>query len=182
MSNAATSSRLSSALVVEAPATGPAATDSECKCPNGGSKPRAHVGRLQGNNSEGLRVAAAASSHTRFMVNERQPMPPHPRQGASATQPTSAQLAAASGARGSADTRPMVMERGNSKFDIGQCKGKMYHEFAQNITHMAWAKQQNTPSKQSQDFLTWFDRYYVVTGGVVEVRAFLGIPEGVYQP
>ena len=73
------------------------------------------------------------------------------------------------------------MAGGDRKFYIGQFKGKTYHELAQDISHIAWAKQQITPSKQLQDFLTWFDRYYVITGGAVELRSSLGIPE-TYQP
>ena len=115
------------------------------------------------------------------MVNERQPLPPHPGQGSG--RPKSAPMAASSRpqtARGSTDvTRPMEMAGGDRKFYIGQFKGKTYHELAQNISHIAWAKQQNTPSKQLQDFLTWFER---ITGGAVELRSSLGISEETYQP
>ena len=155
--------------------TGHWAGDPECKFPNGngggGGKPRAHVAIIQGSSADGLHVAAAAGSHTSFMVNERQPLPPHPGQGPG--RPKSAPMAASSrpsGARGSTDvTRPMEMAGGDRKFYIGQFKGKTYHELAQNISHI-------------QDFLTWFDRYYVITGGAVELRSSLGIPEGTYQP
>ena len=143
-----------------------------------------HVAIIQGSSADGLRVAAAAGSHTSFVVNERQPLPPHPGQGSG--RPKSAPMAASSrpsGARGSTDVaRPMEMAGGDRKFYIGQFKGKTYHELAQNISHIAWAKQQITPSKQLQDFLTWFNRYYVITGGAVELRSSLGIPEGTYQP
>ena len=169
--------------------TGHWAGDPECKFPNGngsgGGKPRAHVAIIQDSSSDGLRIAAAAGSRTSFVVNERQPLPPHPGQGSG--RPKSAPIAAPSsrpsGARGSADTAmPMVMAGGDRKFYLGQFQGKTYHELAQNISHIAWAKQQVTPSKQLQDFLTWFDRCYVITGGAVELRASLGIPEGTYQP
>ena len=62
--------------------TGHWAGDPECKFPNGntggGGKPRAHVAIIQGSSADGLHVAAAAGSHTSFVVNERQPLPPHP--------------------------------------------------------------------------------------------------------
>ena len=92
--------------------TGHLAGDPECKFPNGngggGGKPRAHVAIIQGSSADGLRVAAAAGSHTSFVVNERQPLPPHPGQGSG--RPKSAPMAASSrpsGAGGSTDvTRP----------------------------------------------------------------------------
>ena len=118
-------------------------------------------------------------------MNDRQPLPPHPGQGAgrSKSAPMVASSSRPSGARGSADTAmPMVMAGGDRKFYLGQFKGKTYHELAQNISHIAWARQQHAPSKQLQDFLTWSDRCYIVTGGAVEVRASLAIPEGTYQP
>ena len=43
---------------------------------------------------------------------------------------------------------------------------------------------QADPSNQLRDFLTWFDRYYLLTDGdsTVELRASLGIPPGTYEP
>ncbi|CAE7471035.1 unnamed protein product [Symbiodinium natans] len=72
--------------------------------------------------------------------------------------------------------------RGDRKFYLGQYKGKTYSEIARLPAVVQWAQVQVNPSRQLQDFLAWFNRYYVIEGDEVVTRASIGIPEGTYVP
>ena len=77
---------------------------------------------------------------------------------------------------------PMEMEGGDRKFYLGQHRGKTYAEVASNAEYVTWAQLQTNPSRQLQDFLAWFSRYYTIQNGEVVTRAGEGLPEGHYVP
>ena len=70
------------------------------------------------------------------------------------------------------------MAGGDRKFYSGQRKGKTFEQVSRDVVYVRWAKSQAEPSNQLRDFLTWFERYYLLTDGksAVEFRASLGIP------
>ena len=76
------------------------------------------------------------------------------------------------------------MAGGDRKFYLGQRKGKTFEQVSHDTAYVRWAKSQADPSNQLKDFLTWFDRYYLLTDGdsAAELRASLGIPPGTYEP
>ena len=72
------------------------------------------------------------------------------------------------------EPRDMVMEGGDKKFYMGQHRNETYSEVAKKVEFIKWLMAQSDLAMQNQDFLTWFNRYYV--------RASLGLPEGAYVP
>ena len=59
------------------------------------------------------------------------------------------------------------MAGGDRKFYLGQHKGKTFEQVSHDTAYVRWAKSQADPSNQLKvkDFLTWFDRYYLLTDG-----------------
>ena len=81
----------------------------------------------------------------------------------------------------------MQMEGGDRRFTHGQHKGQTYEEVSRKVEFVRWALHQPSPAAALKDFLTWFNRYYIINEGqggqyYRETRASIGIPEGTYNP
>ena len=163
------------------------AGDPECKFPNNkgngkGSK-GAHLATIDTSSppsddgtDDGVYVS---SQHVSRNTYAAQGVGPKARSGRMSPEARSAALASALAARQSG---PMEMSGGDRKFHYGQHKGDTYTEVANKPDYVKWALQQSDPPDQIKDFLTWFNRYYILQDGVVAVRTTLGLPEGRYEP
>ena len=171
--------------------TGHWAGDPECKFPTnqGGKgapvKRQAHVALIQGSASDGIHVGAGAPG-VGFVVDANpQPLPPNPKALATAkAKPGSSYGRSSASTAVAAPPGPMEMAGGDRKFYLGQRKRKTFEQVSHDTAYVRWAKSQADPSNQLKDFLTWFDRYYLLTDGdsTAELRASLGIPPGTYEP
>ena len=147
------------------------AGDPECKFPAGKAAGKAaHVAVTVLSSEEGLVIPSEApdKDHSGFVVR------------AAASKSAASRSAAVASA--APMPFPMEMEGGDRKFYLGQYKGKTYNEIARLPAVVQWAQVQVNPSRQLQDFLAWFNRYYVIEGDEVVTRASIGIPEGTYVP
>ncbi|CAE7253985.1 RE2 [Symbiodinium natans] len=147
------------------------AGDPECKFPAGKAAGKAaHVAVTVLSSEEGLVIPSEApdKDHSGFVVR------------AAASKSAASRSAAVASA--APMPIPMEMEGGDRKFYLGQYKGKTYNEIARLPAVVQWAQVQVNPSRQLQDFLAWFNRYYVIEGDEVVTRASIGIPEGTYVP
>ena len=151
------------------------AGDPECKLPTskGGkaqSKSRAHLAIVAPKQDPdgGLYVPSGNDEDAHaYMVNEL---------GAASSKAAPARPSSA-----------MQMEGGDRRFTHGQHKGQTYEEVSRKVEFVRWALHQPSPAANLKDFLTWFNRYYIINeclGGQYyrETRASIGIPEGTYNP
>ena len=81
----------------------------------------------------------------------------------------------------------MQMEGGDRRFTHGQHKGQTYEEVSRKVEFVRWALHQPSPAAALKDFLTWFNRYYIINEGqggqyYRETRASIGIPESPREP
>ena len=67
-------------------------------------------------------------------------------------------------------------------FYLGKHRNETYSEVAKKIEFIQWLMAQSDLSTQNQDFIAWFNRYYIIQDGSVQARAFVGLPEGAYVP
>ena len=165
------------------------AGDPECKFPTnqGGKAPvkrQAHVALIQGSASDGIHVGAGAPG-VGFVVDANpQPLPPNPKALVTAkAKPGSSYGRSSASTAVAAPPGPMEMAGGDRQFYLGQHKGKTFEQVSHDTAYIRWAKSQADPSNQLKDFLTWFDRYYLLTDGdsTAELRASLGIPLRAYD-
>ena len=167
------------------------AGDPECKFPTnqGGKgapvKRQAHVALIQGSASDGIHVGAGAPGVSFVVDANPKPLPANPKALATAKAKTGSSYGRSSASTAvAAPSGPMEMAGGDRKFYLGQHKGKTFEQVSHDTAYVRWAKSQADPSNQLKDFLTWFDRYYLLTDGdsTAELRASLGIPPGTYEP
>ncbi|CAE7946174.1 unnamed protein product [Symbiodinium sp. KB8] len=155
--------------------------DPECKFPTqkgGKGKGTANLAIMEsdsGSSDEGIHVPSGNDSRmSAHVVTEP---------GTTAkVWPRPTPKAASSSGYAEAVPRAMEMAVGDRKFTIGVYKRRTYASVAQELQFIAWALAQSEPSAGLRDFLTWFNRYYVLRDGAVESKASLGIPEGTYVP